>query len=253
MSQASFYDEVAAYYDLVYADWEESMQRHGFAISNIFQASGIMPGLPVRVLDVCAGIGTQALPLAALGYDVTARDVSRGAIERLGREASERCLTIDTAQADLRRVGKSIDGQFNAIIAFDNSIPHLLSDSEIEAAFSHLSGLLSPKGQLVISVRDYNQVDRSPTSSHPYGVRDRNGRSFRLGQAWRWVDAAHYRTTMIVEEHKAGAWVEVVRAEGQYYAVSVPKLLELMERVGLEARIIEVVPFFQPILVGRAV
>ena len=48
MSQAAFYDEVAEYYDLVYADWAGSMKRHGFAIS------------VRRLLDLMGGTGLRA-------------------------------------------------------------------------------------------------------------------------------------------------------------------------------------------------
>ncbi len=253
MSQAAFYDEIAEYYDLIYADWEGSMERHGFAISQMLQRGGAECASTTRILDVCSGIGTQVLPLASLGYEVTARDLSGGSIARLDREASARNLTIDSAQSDLRRVGETVDGEFDAVLAFDNSIPHLLTDAEIEVAFRHLSNLLKPSGQLLISVRDYDRVDRNPTSYHPYGEHTRSGRSLRLGQEWVWTDPSHYRTTMVVEERLSGEWIEIVRTEAEYYVVPIGRLLKLMEGAGLQARIVEDVPFFQPVLCGSAV
>ncbi len=253
MGQSPFYDDIAEYYDLIYADWEGSMRRHGAAISAMLQVPGSSRSeRALRILDVSAGIGTQALPLASLGYDVVARDLSSGAISRLSREAEERGLTIDTAQADMREVADSVDGLFNAVISFDNSIPHLLSDAEIAATFDGLSRLLTPDGALLISVRDYDEVDRGPTSIHPKGERTRAGREFRLGQEWSWHDPAHYRTTMVVEEHLDGVWTDIVRTDAEYYAISIPRLLELMEESGLRSRRVEDVPFFQPVLRGCA-
>ena len=63
VDSASFYDDIAKYYDLIYADWERSMRRHGEAISAMLGPED--PGR-TRVLDVSAGIGTQSLPLSAL-------------------------------------------------------------------------------------------------------------------------------------------------------------------------------------------
>lgn len=201
--RSSFYDDIAEYYDLIYTDWEGSMERHGATISAML---GPAQGLGARILDVSAGIGTQALPLAALGYEVVARDPSPGAIRRLRREADGRGLSIDAAVADMRTVSRSVTGQFDAVISFDNSVPHLLSDDEIVATFRGLANLLAPGGTLLISVRDYSRVDRAPTSFHSYGERTRGGRIFRLGQEWRWLDACHYTTTMTIETMENGIW-----------------------------------------------
>ncbi|HUF18419.1 MAG TPA: class I SAM-dependent methyltransferase [Thermoanaerobaculia bacterium] len=249
MDQGSFYDDIAEYYDLVYVDWESSMQRHGDAIAAML---GSAQRARVRVLDVSAGIGTQALPLASLGYDVVARDVSEGAISRLRREAKSRGLKIDAAPGDMRNVSSSVNGQFDAVISFDNSIPHLLNDIEIADTFRSLGGLLRPEGVLLISVRDYGAVDRTARSFHSYGERIRDGRTFRLGQEWQWVDASHYSTTMIIESHDGTMWREVVRSSAQYYAVPINTLLDLMVKAGLKAAPVEEVPFFQPVLCGRA-
>ena len=203
-------------------------------------------------LTFSAGIGTQALPLATLGYEVVARDLSEGAIRRLQREARKRGLRIDAAASDVRNVGETVTGQFSGVISMDNSVPHLLTDSEIVTALRRLRGLLSPGGVLLVSVRDYSKVDRTPRSSHPYGIRMRAGDTFRLSQEWEWYDDSRYRTTMVVELQKQDAWEEVVRTEAAYYAISISRLLELMREAGLDASRVDDSHFFQPVLCGRA-
>ena len=76
-----FYDDLADYYELIFPDWEVSMARQGAAITSLLLAHGPRrEAAAFRVLDVAAGIGTQALPLAAAGFDVTARDLSERAV-----------------------------------------------------------------------------------------------------------------------------------------------------------------------------
>lgn len=252
MDQAPFYDDIAEYYDLIYADWQESMDRQGAAISAMFgnpKALGSRGGF--RVLDASAGIGTQALPLAVLGYDVVARDLSSAAIARLSREAEARGLTIDAEAADMRGVGDSVDGLFDAVISFDNSIPHLLNDDEIVATFRGFSRLLNPNGTLLISVRDYDHVDRTPTSVHAYGEQDRAERTFRLSQEWEWLDDSHYQTLMVVEERVEGRWTDLVRTDAEYYAIPIPRLLDLLDEAGFVSSRVEEVRFFQPVLRGH--
>ena len=249
LDQRSFYDDIAEYYDLIYADWEGSMRRHGDAIAAML---GDPDPSTCRVLDVSAGIGTQALPLAAMGYRVVARDLSPNAVARLRREAQARGLTLDAEAADMREVGASVAGRFDAVVAFDNSVPHLLTDEDIRAAFSQLAAVLAPGGSILLSVRDYDSVDRAPISFHEYGERARNGRRFRMSQEWRWRSPTHYRTTMRVEEAVGDAWTERVRTEAEYYAIPIERILELMRDAGLVASRVVDVPFFQPVLRGVA-
>lgn len=247
-----FYDDLAEYYDLIYVDWEASMRRHGSAIDSMLRRHRPEgPEPPLRLLDVAAGIGTQALPLAALGYDVTARDLSAGAIERLRREAAKRQLTIDAAVADMRVVADSVTGPFDAVIAFDNSVPHLLDDAAVAVALRGFLGLLKPGGVLLLSVRDYDAVNRASTSIHPYGERERAGRKFRLGQEWHWNDPSHYRTTLVIEERVGDRWDERVRTDALYYAISLRRILELMWSAGFADCAVSNVVFFQPVLEGR--
>ena len=238
------YDALAPYYDLIYTDWEATMRRQGDALSPLLR-----PGSPV--LDVAAGIGTQALPLAAAGFDVVARDLSRGAIDRLRHEASQRGLRVDADVADMRRVGRTVDGRFGAVVALDNALPHLLDDVEILEALMGFRALLEPDGVLLFSVRDYAVVDRAPRSTHPYGTRPRDGRTFRLNQEWRWTDPDRYLTTMIVEEEGPEGWHELVRASSRYYAVPLARLLELCGDAGFETEAVTAPEFFQPLVKAR--
>lgn len=247
MDPASYYDDIAEYYDLIFADWEESMRRHGAAISAM-----VGTGPPrARILDVSAGIGTQSLPLASLGYEVVARDLSSGAIRRLRREAQARGLQLDAAPSDMRDVGRTVDGLFDAVIAFDNSIPHLLTDGDIVTTLRGLLPLLAPAGVVLISVRDYAEVDRSARSVLRYGERSRGGRRYRVRQEWEWYDSSHYRTTMIIEENRQDAWAEIVRTVAAYYAIPLARLVELMGEAGLRASQVADVQFYQPVLLGR--
>lgn len=132
MSTSQFYDKLAEYYDLVYADWSKSMERQGHAIDEMLRDH--FPGRVgegLRILDVSAGIGTQSLPLVQMGPHVTARDLSPGAIDRLSREAEARGLSIDAASADMRFVSESVEGLFDSVLSMDNSLPHLQTDEEI--------------------------------------------------------------------------------------------------------------------------
>ena len=250
METSQFYDDLADYYDLVYHDWEASMVRQGRVLADLLRTEGPSEGT-FRVLDAAAGIGTQALPLAALGFQVTARDLSPGAIARLRREAESRGVRIDAARADMRDLATAVVGPFDAVIACDNSVPHLLEDEDIVAALRGFRRVLTDDGILLISVRDYDRIERGRSSHHPYGEHVRNGRRFRLGQDWRWLDPVRYRTTFLVEEYLDTEWREILSTSADYYALGIPQLLDLMARAGFTDCAVSTAPFFQPLLIGR--
>jgi len=244
-----FYDDLAGLYDVIYVDWEAARRRHATAILEVTSDLAADRATPLKVLDVSAGIGTQALPMAEAGLSVTARDLSAAAIRRLGREAAARGLDIDAGACDMRSL--DVEGPYDVVLSFDNSIPHLLDDGSILMAFREAHRVLAPGGQLVISVRDYATVRRGVDSVHRYGRRTRGDRTFDVRQEWVWVDPDHSRTTMVVDEEVGGETRERVRTTATYYAVEIPRLLQLMHEAGFSARIADEVDFYQPILTGR--
>ncbi|MEL6527196.1 MAG: methyltransferase domain-containing protein [Chloroflexota bacterium] len=55
------------------------------SLRSIFRKKGV-----VRVLVTACGVGTQAIPLAKLGFEVVATDPSRGMLEKAQEIAQER-------------------------------------------------------------------------------------------------------------------------------------------------------------------
>lgn len=255
MDTQQFYGELAPFYDVVFEDWDAAMARQGEAIEGLIAAELASPRrapTSTRVLDVACGIGTQALPLAARGFDVTARDLSPAAVARLGQEAAARPLRIDAGVADMRHVAGSAPGPFDVVLAFDNAIPHLLTDSDIRAAFTEFGRLLPTGGLCLCSVRDYDAVERGVAASHPYGERRRGGHVFRRRQEWSWVGPQHYDVELIIERDDDTGPVTALRAKARYYAIPVGRLLRLMAEAGLRdcRRLDDII--YQPVLMGRA-
>src|SRR5215470_6359916 len=96
----AFYDALAPWYHLVYQDWEASVGREGRALSSLLASE--WGSATQRVLDAAVGIGTQALGLATLGFQVTGSDVSLAAVQRAGEEAGRRGLRLGRLVADVR-------------------------------------------------------------------------------------------------------------------------------------------------------
>lgn len=239
---------------MIFEDWEASQARQGTALRQLIAAELGPAREPrdTRILDAACGIGTQSLPLAEAGYQVTARDLSGGSIARLQRIAAERGLRIEAGVADMRHVAGSVSGAFDVVLALDNSVPHLLTDSDIQAAFEEFRSVLKPGGLGLCSVRDYDQIAHAD-AVHPYGERRTEDGTFRVRQEWTWDHASpHYDLVLVVEKLAPGVPEEILSVTSRYYAVSTSQLLTMMAGAGFKdcRRLDQVI--YQPILIGRA-
>lgn len=104
------------------SDWDERYSRgehlHDDAHPLVVEfAAKLEPG---RALDVACGAGRHAVWLAERGWQVTAVDYSRVAIETLRRQALDRGLTIDARVADLERGEFAIEPSIYDLIVVTN-------------------------------------------------------------------------------------------------------------------------------------
>ena len=245
----AFYDALAPYYHLIYPDWEASSQRQSQALAKVLAEFGVQPGN--TVLDAAAGTGTQALGLAAAGYEMTASDVSDGAIERLSVEASRRGLAIDARVADLRTLSRTFSETFDAVLACDNAVPHLLTDFEIVTAFGECRKCLRTRGVLILSVRDYAAIERKSPDVRPYGSRVQGERRFTAEQVWMW-DGDRYDVSLNLIEEAPGEAPQHHVFRTRYYAVTIDRLLELLVDGGFTCVERRDGAFFQPLVLGVA-
>jgi SAM-dependent methyltransferase len=246
---AEFYDRMTPFYHLIFADWEASIQRQATQLDGLIRQKW---GADITtILDVACGIGTQSLGLARLGYHVTASDLSPTEIERARQEAAARQLQINFSIADMRQAHDHHRQQFDLVIACDNAIPHLLTDTEILQAFHQFYACTRPGGGCLITVRDYDQEARSGTQVKPYGLHQEGDTRYLIFQVWQFQNPPLYELAMyfIEDQGHPTALTHIMRT--RYYAVSVTRLIELMTEAGFTK--VERVDgaFYQPVIVGK--
>ncbi|WP_048438492.1 bifunctional 2-polyprenyl-6-hydroxyphenol methylase/3-demethylubiquinol 3-O-methyltransferase UbiG [Caenimonas sp. SL110] len=246
---ANFYDELAPYYHLLYGDWDSAISSQGAALGALFIAQGVP--LEGPVLDAACGIGTQTIGLLRQGFRVIASDISPGAIDRLKTELARQTLEADAYVDDLRTLAQVAPGSMAAVIACDNSLPHLLSDDQILQSLRSCYRCLRPNGIVLISVRDYAELERKNPDVRPYGLRrDANGNRFVAVQAWEW-DGDQYDLRMYLTTESADGACKTLVVRSRYYAVSIARLRHLMVEAGFVNVERHDDVFFQPILMGR--
>jgi SAM-dependent methyltransferase len=242
-----FYDALAPFYHLVFPDWEASIQRQAAALDEVIRAE--LGDGARTVLDVACGIGTQALGLAALGYDVTASDLSPGAVRRLRDEAARRGVRIDAKVADMRDAWDAHGRTFDVVLCADNALPHLLADGDIVDALRGFCRCTAPGGMCLVSIRDYAPIDLQTARMHPHGIREQDGARWVLFQVWDPRPPLYETSMYIVEDRGGQVQTRVMRAT--CYALPVSRLEELMTEAGFtEVRRLDDA-FYQPLVIGR--
>ncbi len=246
---AEFYDQLAPYYQYLYVDWQASVERQAAALDGIIRE--FFGPTAHSILDAACGIGTQSIGLAALGYAVTASDISPVEVEHARQLAQQRQLTIDFRVADMRTLREVIPEPFDVAIACDNAVPHLLTDADIQQAFEQFHSCTTSQGGCIISVRDYASLERGGCQIHPRPVHNTpDGRLFMF-DVWDF-DGDYYDLTIYAVEDRGRAQATThIMGGGRYYCITIDRLEQLLRQAGFTQVSTLRDRLFQPVIVGR--
>lgn len=181
-----FYDAIAEYYPFFFRDWEIQMEREGLALRAIFRRENV-----TRVLDASCGAGAQSIPLAQLGFEVTAADPSSAMLRKAVEFAEQYNVRnkIRFIRGDFLELPELVTGPFDAIITKGNALPHLTEDAEIEQALRNFYALLRPGGFLVIGMRDFAPfMEDRPRFLPGFAHKLDDNSDFITFDIWEWRD-----------------------------------------------------------------
>ncbi|MFJ8114236.1 class I SAM-dependent methyltransferase [Streptomyces sp. NPDC096132] len=181
-----FYDSLADDYHLMFRDWWASAQDEAATVDALLRSLGVEP--PAAILDCTCGIGTQAVPLCTHGYQVVGSDLSERAVARAAAEARAHGIRLPLLVADVREVADAVDRRFDAVISFDNALPHLVTDDGLLRALRSIRRTLTPGGVFLASTRDYDALLADRVRGVTPVLLERDGVRVIAGQAWEWAD-----------------------------------------------------------------
>lgn len=248
-----FYDGLANDYHALFDDWWTAAQWHGGVVAALLAVRGVVP--PSSLLDCTCGIGTQALPLAALGYRVTGTDISPRSVARAHVEARARGLPVRLATADVRAVEDVLEERFDAVISCDNALPHLLTDTDLHRALRSIRRCLRDGGLFLASLRDYDSLAAARPTGTPVSMHGMPGHRHASGQAWTWSpDGEHVDITLFVLNEEGNGW-RVSAHETRYRALRRASLTSALDANGfgsIEWLTSEESGYYQPVVIARA-
>jgi glycine/sarcosine N-methyltransferase len=224
-----FYDDLADWYHLLFQDWARSIERQASVLGPLIE--GELPTGPLRILDCACGIGTQTLGLAARGHALVGTDLSAAAIARARREAQQRNLSIQFEVADMRDLRGVSESGFDAVLAADNALPHLLTEQDLGRAIEQISGKLRGGGLFVASIRDYDEIIvHHPAMPPPAFFQDGEYRRI-YHQVWDWTSDRQYTVHLYITQETRVGW-NCQHFVSVYRALLREELTALLSRAG---------------------
>jgi SAM-dependent methyltransferase len=117
-----------------------------------FQDHRIRPAHSAAAVDLGAGSGFQAIPLAEAGFNVTAIDVSRDLLAELNKTAGQ--LPIKTIQDDLLNFAEHCPAKNEIIVCMGDTLTHLKTLVDVKELIHSVYGALEKEGLLILGFRE---------------------------------------------------------------------------------------------------
>ena len=245
----SFYDNMADHYDKLFLDWQASTREQALILDQIFRNHGFDRN--AQILDCACGIGTQAIGLAALGYDVTASDISDGELAQAKQRAEKNQVSLRFEHANFCALSQVFSRQFDILICMDNALPHMLTSEDLKAAVASITDRIRTGGIFVASIRDYDALlTEKPPCSSPYIHKTAAGQKVSF-QTWTWEEDRYKLIQYIIDDEET---LQVNKFECEYRATTRQELTDLLICQGCSEvvwKLPEETGFYQPIIIAR--
>ena len=244
----TFYDNLATHYDKLFLDWQAATQEQAVILDRLFQHYGFDKS--ARILDCACGISTQAIGLAAMGYDITASDISQGALAEARERAAKNNVQIPFVNADFCALSETFARPFDVILAMDNALPHMLTSDALDSAIRSITNQIADGGIFIASIRDYDALllDKPPYSP-PYIHQTAKGQRVSF-QTWTWEGDNYSLIQYIVDDEDT---LQISKSACQYRATRREELTQLLLANGC-SQVAWLFPeetgFYQPIVVA---
>ena len=138
---------LAACYTWIYGGMDTNLENN----RQFFSECGLKLQSESTAIDLGCGSGFQSIPLAELGYQVTAIDLSPILLEELNKQKGD--LPIQTVQDDLLLFEQHCS-KADLVVCMGDTLTHLVSLNQVDGLMGKIYHILSEGGQLILTFRD---------------------------------------------------------------------------------------------------
>jgi SAM-dependent methyltransferase len=146
---SKFYSGFTDKYD-IFLPWDKRMAREERFFRQILRASD------TTVLDCFCGTGFHVAMLREMGFEANGIDISSDMIAKARQNLSEKGITADIMQYDVKRAAAALDKRYDCVLSMGNSLPHEFGDDNLLEAVRNMHGLLNAGGTCVIHIENYD-------------------------------------------------------------------------------------------------
>ena len=140
---------LADVYSWMYGGWDAQLTRY----TEFFAVRAIAPRASKRAIDLGAGCGFQAIPLARLGFEVKAIDLDRKLLAELTKHAAG--LRIETICADIVEFRRHAPQSAELIVCMVDTLLHLTTQEAVARLADDVFAALAPAGTFIATFRDF--------------------------------------------------------------------------------------------------
>lgn len=145
------YDKLlGSVYSWIIGDFDTAFENN----VRLFDQLNILPVQSGIAVDLGAGPGSQSLPLAARGFDVTAIDFCADLLDELRSHPGGDKVT--TVLADIRDFCEYLDAPADLIVCMGDTLVHLPDRADARQLLLDAARSVSTGGSVVVSIRDYD-------------------------------------------------------------------------------------------------
>jgi len=251
---ARFYDDFAQDYKYIFQDWRRGVMRQGQVLRAIIE--GQIGKRARKLWDCTCGIGTQAIGLAVLGYQVYGTDISPGAVERARLNAQQFQMPVYPAfdVFDLLHPLPKGSPEYDIVLSCDNSFAHFTEDASLRRAIFNMHKQCKSGGMILISIRDYDRLLKDQPVSDPPRISDQDGQRHVVFQIWDWhANGKLYDMQMFILKQSADGWQTRVRTT-TLRALRRSELTQVLDEMGFEDiqwHMPENSDYYQPVVTAR--
>ena len=139
---------LAPYYTWIQGGSEQQLSAH----RDFFGKHNVRPAGNAVAVDLGAGSGFQSIPLAELGFQVIAIDLSRELLDELRQSAGS--LSILAIQDDLLNFSRHTPAQAELIVCMGDTLTHLPTLPDVQRLITDARSKLAMGGRLLLGFRD---------------------------------------------------------------------------------------------------
>ena len=144
-------DVLAEVYSWMLGGFDRALDKN----IEFFKKHNVIPEKSKVAIDLGAGCGFQSIPLARLGFTVTAIDLDEKLLDEL--QANSGKLEIETVKEDLINFEQYVDNKAELIVCMTDTLLHLESKEKVSSLFEKVFKSLEDKGKFIITFRDLSQ------------------------------------------------------------------------------------------------